>query len=330
MAVKWLQLVLVSALCLWLGAVASAQSFQARVTYNTNLRASYSLRSAIVETLPAGTTVSVVGKFNRWLKVDRQGSQVWMADWVPYTQIEGGRVDSDIDNCCFVNRQCDSEREWVSGYWAYQRDECPVSAGAGVSTQPASSQPADADNCCFLGWQCHSQSDWQRGYWARQNNQCATSPSSASGSHGSLRIEGSETFHIWVNAGLDLLKRKARQWYDYVINGTRLIKEQPPGSGAGAYVQSRTHGTAWDPNDYPNDLNIFTIAHEMVHEACHMYQYLAGNPSWNPAQPWLEEKECVERELDVMPLLDPQDRYGRQRSRRRLIENIHNPDFWWW
>lgn len=41
---------------------------------------------------------------------------------------------TDIDNCCFVDRQCRSDAEWEAGYWAYQRNECPAPA---PSLEPA-------------------------------------------------------------------------------------------------------------------------------------------------------------------------------------------------
>ena len=47
-----------------------AQGYSIRITYNTNLRESYSLESAIVETAPAGTTLAVVGS-NKPLAADQ-------------------------------------------------------------------------------------------------------------------------------------------------------------------------------------------------------------------------------------------------------------------
>lgn len=311
----------------------SAQAYQVRVTYNTNLRASYSLESRVVETVPAATVISVVGSFNRWLEINWNGREGWMADWVPYTRVEGRAAPSDIDNCCFVDRQCASDQEWVNGFGAFQRNECPVSPATTQksSAQPVSNGPAEADNCCFLGWQCYSNDEWIRGYRAYQNNQCGASQANSSiGSRENLIIEGSETFHIWVNSGLDLLKTKAPQWYTYIINATRKIKEAPAGTGAGVYVESRTHVTAWDSDHYPNDLNIFTIANEMIHEACHIYQFLAGNPEKNPAEPWNSEEECAEKQLEAAQAIDPYDRFGRHDYFRQILANIEDPATWWW
>ena len=77
--------------------VVSSQNYSIRVTYNTNLRASFSLESAIIETAPAGTTLQVVGSHSRWLRINRNGNDVWMADWVAYTRVEEQRPVSRAD-----------------------------------------------------------------------------------------------------------------------------------------------------------------------------------------------------------------------------------------
>ena len=109
--------------------VASAQGYSIRVTYDTNLRAAASLSGRIVETASSGTALQVVGNADRWLKINRNGSEVWMANWVSYTRVEGSaqtpsQVASNIDNCCFVDRLCTSDQEWRDGYWAFQNNQC--------------------------------------------------------------------------------------------------------------------------------------------------------------------------------------------------------------
>jgi len=76
---------------------------------------------------------------------------------------------SDIDNCCFVDRQCQSDQEWVDGYWAFQHNQCPAPAQSGTT----GGAPAQIDNCCFVDRQCQTDQDWTDGYWAFQNAQCA-------------------------------------------------------------------------------------------------------------------------------------------------------------
>ena len=97
--------------------VAVAQEdYYIRTDSRINLRATYSLEGEKVETVPEGTILHVVGRFNRWLKIDRNGDIVWLADWVDFTRVDngGGQEPSQItstisdpesyqvvDNCCF-------------------------------------------------------------------------------------------------------------------------------------------------------------------------------------------------------------------------------------
>ena len=76
---------------------------------------------------------------------------------------------SDIDNCCFVDRQCHSDQQWIDGYWAFQSNQC----SAPTASQPIGGGPVQVDNCCFVDRQCHSDQQWIDGYWAFQNNQCS-------------------------------------------------------------------------------------------------------------------------------------------------------------
>ncbi len=82
---------------------------------------------------------------------------------------------SGTDNCCFVDRQCHSDRDWIDGYYAFQNHQCaaPAPSQTVASSQPVGAAPAQIDNCCFVDRQCHSDQDWIAGYHAYQNNQCA-------------------------------------------------------------------------------------------------------------------------------------------------------------
>ena len=153
--------------------VASAQDYDIRIRYNTNLRASHSLQSAIIETAPAGTILHVIGSNSRWLQINSNGNQVWMASWVGHTRVEGSEQTvsqpaNNIDNCCFVDRQCNSDQQWTDGYYAYQNGQCtaPAQSQTQTSTQPVSNVPAQANNCCFVDRQCATDEDWTNGYYA--------------------------------------------------------------------------------------------------------------------------------------------------------------------
>ena len=49
-------------------------------------------------------------------------------------------VSSQLDNCCFVDRQCASDQEWTDGYWAFQNNQCGAPAQTQTQTQ-TSAQP---------------------------------------------------------------------------------------------------------------------------------------------------------------------------------------------
>ena len=83
-------------------------------------------------------------------------------------------ASEDIDNCCFVDRECSTDEEWVNGYNAYQNDQCAAPSQQ-QQTQARQTQqtPSQINNCCFSGWQCNTDEEWTSGYWAFQNVHCA-------------------------------------------------------------------------------------------------------------------------------------------------------------
>ena len=107
--------------------VTVAQGYSVRLNRNINLRFAPRLSGNIVETAPAGTVLQVVGEAGRWLRVQRNGNEVWMADWVDYSRIEDTPSTTqsfDVDNCCFVDRQCSSDADWTNGFWDFQNSQC--------------------------------------------------------------------------------------------------------------------------------------------------------------------------------------------------------------
>ena len=403
-------------------AVASAQSYSIRVTYNTNLRSAGSLQSSIVETVPAGTTLSVVGSASRWLQINRNGN-VWMANWVSYSRVESGdtqtqsqtQTSSQVDNCCFVDRQCLTDQEWTDGYWAYQNGQCAAPSQTGeqtsstvvstsssqidnccfvdricntdqewtdgyrafqnnqcaassqsqaqTSSQPASAGPAQIDNCCFAGWQCATDEQWRNGYQAYRNNachlpqqsttpivnvdlsqvdnccrvnrQCNTDLDWQRGYSAYLHfqcstdipidIDGSPHFISRVRAAFNLLKEKAARLYAYGISGLSRIIEVPAGSIIGVYVETRTFEYATDLVKDDEGSLVF-LAGSILHEACHVHRWEAGLRE----VAWKEERACVEKDLEAVLALDPEDKYGNAAWYRDLIANLHKPEYWWW
>jgi len=146
--VKFVIIVVLLALC----QVVLAQQYNIRADTNINLRSCAGTNCRTVETVPAGTVLQVVGSFNRWLKINRNGNEVWMADWVNYTRIQGNSApaapaaqpvqspatqpQSEVDNYCFTIWTCTTEEDWVRGYHAYQNNEATSSAVAQPVVSP--------------------------------------------------------------------------------------------------------------------------------------------------------------------------------------------------
>ncbi|MCY4072881.1 MAG: SH3 domain-containing protein [Chloroflexi bacterium] len=313
--------------------MASAQSYSIRVSFNTNLRASPSLQAHIIETAPAGTILSVVGEFNRWLHIDRSGSEVWMASWVSHTRVEQNapaqaQPARQIDNCCFVDRQCNTDQDWNDGYWAFQNGQCAAPAQTQPQTQPqastqpvAASPPVGVDNCCFLNWQCTTDEQWRSGFQAYSTNQC---------NHPGVAIEGSSTFITGIEEALDLLKQKAPRWYTYTLAGLdKIVPYEHPKYGA--QVSTRQRRVRVDIRGYTTEAGGHSewtrtsLASSLLHEACHVHRYQAG-----VAYSGLEgEKACVEVEIKFLRGILPPN-HGLLRSHVEKWENMENPDYQWW
>lgn len=86
-----IRLFAVMAAVLALCSVASAQAYLIRVEGRNNLRSCAGLGCRVVETVPVGTVLEVVGEYNRWLKISRDGAEVWMANWIDYTRVDSSQ-----------------------------------------------------------------------------------------------------------------------------------------------------------------------------------------------------------------------------------------------
>ena len=297
---------------------ASAQSYFVRVTNNTNLRASYSLESAVLTSARAGATLEVVGQHNRWLRVQHEGRQFWMASWVSHSRVDAQptAVAADIDNCCFVDRQCQSDQEWTDGYWAYQNKQCAAPATA-VSAPSASPETAasDVNNCCFLGWNCQSDQEWERGFWNYQVGQCE---------HQGVIIEGSEGFKATMDEALKLLRERSPHWYWYTLDGLSKIREV---AGSQLIVNIRSGDTRWG-RDYSilRHREIVSIAGALAHEACHVHNRRSGQ--FHISDIFGDERACVQVEIQALEAIGAAT--WLIRSEQNLLANIHKPECQWW
>ena len=311
--------------------VASAQAYFIRADSRNNLRSCAGFNCRVVETVPVGTVLQVVGEFNRWLKISRNGAALWMANWINYTRVEAGdqaptpsQPTSNVDNCCFVDRQCNSDAEWASGFWAFQNNQCAApQLPSQTSSPPASMDSSQIDNCCFLDWLCTTDEQWWSGYQAFQANQCK---------HPGVAIEGSAGFIAQIEAPLDMLKHRAPQWYDYVVIGLNKIVQWEGNSGVD--VGTRTFYLVYSddpPVGYTVEEHTIVTAGIIVHDACHVHRNDAGFPYGTNAEIIREERACVEVQLEAVEAMDIYNKVlGEKQWLRETIENIENPEYWWW
>ncbi len=119
----------------------------ANITGPMNIRESPTTSSPVVATAQAGDSYTIIQKTVGakwcWLQI----SLGWLADTervrvtYPNRFLDTGSTapttaPSDVDNCCFVDRQCRTEQEWTDGYWARQNGQCGApsqSPGANLS-----------------------------------------------------------------------------------------------------------------------------------------------------------------------------------------------------
>ena len=289
----------------WIG-VGAAQNYFVQVNQNTNLRQSYSLDSGIVTTATRGTTLHVIGKFNRWYKINFNGGEVWAADWLSYTRVEGaGQAASqpaqNIDNCCFVDRQCNSDQDWTAGYWAFQNGQCaaPAPVQSNAPAQSSGGAPANVDNCCFIGWNCNSELDWQAGFHAFQSNQCE---------HPGMSIEGSERFVRRVQDALTYIKERSPRWYTYTLGGLSKVTFCADCVGVDVHARNFHLNEAHAFLHFDADIYsaISWLAGVLVHEACHVYRIAdQGFPYGTEFERFKEEVICQQVQIDSLNDMDP-------------------------
>ncbi|MDE2775486.1 MAG: SH3 domain-containing protein [Chloroflexota bacterium] len=327
---------LTAILCL----TANAQSFSIRVRYNTNIRVQPSLDAAPLESVPAGTVLNVISEIDRWFKVDRSG-EAWMASWVSHERVaapaaQPAATSVNIDNCCNVDRHCQSDHEWEAGYWAFQNGQCSAPASGGYHAPV--SIPAGADNCCETGWSCNREHEWVYGHWAFQHNRCFPTPNSLPpqsfgpyNDHGHIRIvELTPGFRGMFNTAFELLRTHAPQWYNYVNNVITEVQERHC-CGAGVYSTSGVIVFHHEPHSVRPYIrrDDYTVAETLVHEACHVYQDREGR-ALDGELAWFNEYECELYAWDSARLMGGPTAPSANPNNARFMNDPMNRALWWW
>lgn len=294
---------------------AFAQAYQIRVTHATNLRASHSLDSAVLASAAAGSTLQVVDHYESWLKIDRDGATAWMADWVDYTRLEptdfqpinvdanarpsGSSIGIDIDNCCYLDRECTTDAEWEAGKLAFQNNLCHADQSL---------------SCCDRGWICTFDFDFITGKWFWRHNGFCSSP--AMSAYDGVIIEGSNIFIQRVRKALDRIRSKSPEWHAYAISGALKIREVSTRrslGGSSAPARSINLGVRHASSE---DSAIAAI----VHESCHVQRMLAGlrdELEWRA-----EEAVCDTVTINALAAIAPGSQYMRHDYPRYRINEF--------
>ena len=250
---------------------------KAFVTGNMNIRSGASTSSSVVAKARAGDEFAVASSRRGvtwcWLKIGTG----WLANTSrvratePAQPLATGSAapvvsqSANINNCCFVNRQCLTEQEWIDGFWAYQRQECPVQASTEHVSQPAAPH-------------------------AIINSQGRRIP-----------IYGDDEFRLTIARGFYYLRDNLPQWWQYVSIIDDVKFNTKEGNCAYACADWPYKSVMFGPHAYGKDAS--RIAASLIHETCHIYQWQEGrgdNYDWSI--PWEErshEIECENKEREA-------------------------------
>jgi len=198
-----------------------------------------------------------------------------------------------VDNCCFVDRHCQSDQDWDDGYWAFQNGLC----AAPGQVQGNVDQNVD-------------QIEYMRN---------------------ALRIEGSERFLNEVNSALDLLKARAPHWYAYTVAGYDWILEVPDLVWISHPPDVSVWLFPPDFGYYGNTIGFAgVLVHEACHlYQRQAYLQLGAPPELLAMVEGLEaERECFAKEIEAVEDIAP-NYYGLP-SMRNTLANIDKEEYQWW
>ncbi len=289
----------------------------AYLTGGMNIRSSYSASSRVVGTARAGDSFAVSqsrrGATWCWLDIGRG----WLAKTsrvspTPPVQTSPSQSNppANIDNCCFVDRQCQTDQEWQDGWWAFKNGQCAAPAPSSSATS------ANVDNCCFIGWQCHNDDDWSRGYQAFQNNQCGGNAITNPGALNLPEIVGNDWFRRQIIEAFEFLRANSPKWFNYTAPKIRQIVEKPElisKYGREAYAQVNVRTRRVEVSSAALREGNWPLHNALIHEACHIHQWDSGKYdgwSWNLS--FDKEPECYEVQIQALSEMMPDARLIRR------------------
>ena len=369
------------ALTIVAGSAAQSLCFRGSIAYVSapmNIRQSYSTDSPVVGSAAAGDsfTVSSSTRGSRlcWLNIP-SGWMAWTGrvsanppGGAPAPTVEQPSAPAIIDNCCFLDRQCQTDQDWTAGYWAYQRNECAANPPASAS-QPAQAQsPASAniDNCCYLGWNCHTSDQWKNGYHAYQNNQCANPPQFSSANqpipagvdnccHVNQQCASEEDWrrgwaafkHYQCNVphpsqGISI--QGSPEFVNQVTNALRLLRDRAPdwwkyssrGLNAIKMIPEGGQSGVW-PDTKVYEETLSEVMKDGRDEAGLVYVIFGIvheachiNEDERYADGLDEEKACMQASLYALQAVNPVEDAGTMAWIQWIIDNIHDPEVQWW
>jgi len=187
-------------------------------------------------------------------------------------------VHAQVDNCCGIDRECQTDQQWTDGYWAFQNGHCaaPAQPQPQSPVQETNATPSEVNNCCFVGWECHSNDDWVRGYNAYQENQCGGGAITNTSIINLPEIEGNEWFRQQVLEAFEFLRVNSPKWFNYIASKIQSIVDVPGLAskyGRVRFAQIRTGSRRIEVNSDAIRKNSWPLHNILVHEACHAHQW---------------------------------------------------------
>ncbi len=144
-----------------------------------NVRTGPGTHYPLLDSVPAGTALEVVGKSGVWYLIRRGGREVYVAARLtsdaplPVSrEANQSRVSSPVDNCCFIGWQCNTEDEWKNGYIAFQNNQCKGSSQPAQAISPQPRQSSQQQYSCNCSKTCGQMASCREAYFQLDNCGC--------------------------------------------------------------------------------------------------------------------------------------------------------------